>query len=87
MAHSCVMPETTSPPTEVPSSPLGSGGTRRLAHTLCCFGTEELAGPSWARGILRRAVVCSSSGSWHSAFGVMLLTRSWALWKGPARSV
>ena len=39
------------------------------------------------RGDLRRAVVCSSSSSWHSAFGVMLLTRSWALGKGPVRSV
>ena len=39
------------------------------------------------RGISRRAVVCSSSSSWHSSFGVMLLTRSWALGKGPVRSV
>ena len=39
------------------------------------------------RGISRRAVVCSSPSSWHSAFGVMLLTRSWALGKGPVRSV
>ena len=41
----------------------------------------------YCRGDLRRAVVCSSSSSWHSAFGVMLLTRSWALGKGPVRSV
>ena len=40
-----------------------------------------------ARGISRRAVVCSSSSSWHPAFGVMLLTRSWALGKGPIRLV
>ena len=32
-------------------------------------------------------MVCSSPSSWNSAFGVMLLTRSWALGKGPVRSV
>ena len=40
-----------------------------------------------SRGDLRRAVVCSSPSSWNSSFGVMLLTRSWALGKGPVRSV
>ena len=50
----CVMPETTSPPTETPSSP--PGGTRRLAPTLCCFGTKELAGP-WAAAGRRRALL------------------------------
>ena len=31
--------------------------------------------------------VCSSPSSWHPTFGVMLLTRSWALGKGPVRLV
>ena len=51
-----------------------------------CFSSS---GASVGRrgSISRRAVVCSSSGFWYSSFGGMLLTRSWALGKGPVRSV
>ena len=59
------------------------GGTRRIILLLSSLHL----GTSQCRGISRRAVVCSSSSSWRPAFGLKLLTRPWALGKGPVRLV
>ena len=48
MTHPCVMPETTSPPTETPSSFLGEPDVSLLLPAV--LGTEEFAGPSAAAG-------------------------------------
>ena len=51
------------------------------------FLVFQFGGENAITSNLHWSLVCSSSSFWHPAFGVRLPTRSWALGKGPIRSV